>query len=343
MTKRTVYWILQVGGWSTFSAINIFFLFLTTGKVELRQLLSYAILAAFYIGTTHIYRICIVKWGWLNVYITKLLPKIFVAVLALAGANYLFQIAVSYSLGPINPLDLELVNVLGGLVASAILYLSWSLIYFLYHYLSSYSQKLIYEASMKEMELSNLKSQLNPHFIFNALNSIRALVDEDPGKSKIAITQLSNILRNSLIVDKKRLTKFAEEIKTVRDYLALESIRFEERLQVAIDLHPDSDQFDIPPLMLQTLVENGIKHGVSQLKEGGKIVIKTQVEDYSMNIRILNSGQLINGARWKGSGQGIPNTEKRLKLIYGEDASFKIGNLDGQTVKTEIRIPQKVR
>lgn len=331
-----------MGGWSTYAGINIFFLFLTTGSVQTNQLVSYALLAGFFVVSTHLFRICLIKWGWLTIYITRLLPRMFGAVLVLSIANYLFQVMVSYSFGPLNPEDFDLVSILLNLLSLGILYLSWSLIYFLYHYLSNYSQNLKYEAAMKEMELSNLKSQLNPHFIFNALNSIRALVDEDPQKSKNAITQLSNILRNSLVLDKKRLTRFSEEINTVKDYLALESIRFEERLEVEIDLHPDSDQFEIPPLMIQTLVENGIKHGVSQLKEGGKIVIKTDVGESWMSIRITNSGQIMNGARWKGIGYGIPNTQKRLKLIYGDDAFFNIHNLDGQSVETEIRIPQKV-
>ena len=121
---------------------------------------------------------------------------------------------------------------------------------------------------MIEIELNNLKSQLNPHFIFNALNSIRALVDENPSKSKQAINQLSNILRNSLASDKKGLTKFEDELKIVKDYLGLESIRFEERLKTEFDIHPDSQKFLVPPLMIQTLVENGIKHGISKLTAG---------------------------------------------------------------------------
>ena len=93
---------------------------------------------------------------------------------------------------------------------------------------------------MREIELEHLKSQLNPHFIFNALNSIRALVDENPKKSKNAITQLSNILRNSLVGEKRKLTKFEDELGTVKDYLALESTRFEERLTTNFDIHQQS-------------------------------------------------------------------------------------------------------
>ena len=192
------------------------------------------------------------------------------------------------------------------------------------------------------MKWNLLKSQLNPHFIFNALNSIRALVDENPGKSKNAITQLSNILRNSLQIDKNRLTSFTDEMKTVQDYLELESIRFEERLEVDIKLHPNSDQFQIPPLMIQTLVENSIKHGISNLKEGGIVQIKTEVDGLYMTITIKNSGQYVNGQDYKQSGYGIENTKQRLRLIYGDQASFDIRNENNLLVCTQLRIPQIV-
>jgi LytS/YehU family sensor histidine kinase len=194
---------------------------------------------------------------------------------------------------------------------------------------------------MVQIELNNLKSQLNPHFIFNALNSIRALVDENPLKSKQAINQLSNILRSSLASDKKGLTKFEDELKIVKDYLGLESIRFEERLKAEFDIHPDSEKFLVPPLMIQTLVENGIKHGISRLTQGGVIQLKTIVENHHLKIRIRNSGRLINGERSGKSGIGLKNTVQRLKLIYGEQASFRIVNEKDNFVLTEIVIPQK--
>ena len=102
---------------------------------------------------------------------------------------------------------------------------------------------------------------MNPHFIFNALNSIRALVDEEPSKSKRAINHLSNILRSTLVADKKKLTSLGEELRTVKDYLAMESIRFEERLNTSFDIEEESENVLVPPLMIQTLVENAIKHG----------------------------------------------------------------------------------
>jgi LytS/YehU family sensor histidine kinase len=192
---------------------------------------------------------------------------------------------------------------------------------------------------MIEIELNNLKSQLNPHFIFNALNSIRALVDENPAKSKQAINQLSNILRNSLASEKKGLISFEDELKTVRDYLGLESIRFEERLKTEFEIHPSSQNFLVPPLMIQTLVENGIKHGISKLTAGGTIHVKTFVEKDVLKILIRNSGHITGHAK-KSKGLGLKNTVQRLKLIYGNTASFKIANENDRFVLTEISIPQ---
>jgi two-component system LytT family sensor kinase len=193
---------------------------------------------------------------------------------------------------------------------------------------------------VKEIELKNLKSQLNPHFIFNALNSIRALVDENPRGAKLAINQLSSLLRNSLVTEKKGLTSFEEELKLVKDYLGLESIRFEERLRTEIDLDPESRDFLVPPLMIQTLVENGIKHGISKLTEGGLVQIKTKVDGDHLTIQIRNSGKLaLNGHKTESGGLGLENTRQRLKLIYGEDASFRILAENDNFVLTEIIIP----
>ena len=195
------------------------------------------------------------------------------------------------------------------------------------------------EASVREIELNNLKSQLNPHFIFNALNSIRALVDENPGKSKEAINQLANILRNSLTTGKRGLTKFEDELKIVKDYLGLESIRFEERLQTQFEIDPESRDFLVPPLMIQTLVENGIKHGIAKLTAGGVIHMKASVHNDRLTIQVRNSGHYHNGSTSMSGGLGLENTRQRLKLIYGDKASFRILPESDTFVLTEIEIP----
>lgn len=193
---------------------------------------------------------------------------------------------------------------------------------------------------MKEIELQNLKSQLNPHFIFNALNSIRALIDENPHKSKMAVNQLSSILRNTLVSERKGLTTFQDEIRVVKDYLGLESIRFEERLKTEFDVAAETNEFEVPSLMIQTLVENGIKHGISKLTEGGVIQLKAFVADDKLKIQIRNSGHfVINGTRKKAGGLGLENTRHRLKLIYGDESSLRILNEKDNFVLTEVIIP----
>lgn len=341
MNKEKVYWMCLIGGWSLYSLVNIFFLVLAD-KMEGNHFIGLFFLTIFFIVSSHYYRKLIIRKNWLKLVLPKLIPRVLLAVTILSIANYIFQIALYYPLGILDlDKDFQLLLVLVNLLSLMILYFLWSLIYFLYHYVESYNTSLKLEAAYNEIELNNLKSQLNPHFIFNALNSIRALINENPGKAKNAITQLSNILRSSLIMDKKRLVRFSDEIKTVKDYLELEKIRFEERLLISYDLDPASEQFEIPPLMMQTLVENGIKHGISTLKEGGKIEISTRVIDSLLHIYIRNTGQIVNERMNKSHGYGISNTRQRLKLIFGEDAFFSIKNEDIESVVTEIVIPQK--
>ncbi len=239
----------------------------------------------------------------------------------------------------------KLLLVLSSAFSYFTLFFIWSLIYFVYHYVAKSRKQqmdtLQLETLVKELELKTIKAHINPHFIFNSLNSIRALVDENPVKSKQAINQLSNILRNSLTFEKKGLTNFDDEMKIVKDYLGLESIRFEERLKTEFDIHPESTKFKVPPFMIQTLVENGIKHGISRLTQGGIVQVKTLADKNRLKIQIRNSGHIHNGARkGKEKGLGIKNTKQRLKLLYGEEASFRMVNENNNFVLTEIIIPQ---
>jgi LytS/YehU family sensor histidine kinase len=142
-----------------------------------------------------------------------------------------------------------------------------------------------------------------------------------------------------LVTEKKELTSFSEELKIVKDYLGLESIRFEERLKTEFDIDPESNQFLVPPLMVQTLVENGIKHGVSKLKEGGLIQVTTRVDNDYLKIIIRNSGSFHYNGSKNAVGVGLENTRQRLRLIYGGEASFRILTENDNFVMTEIVIP----
>jgi LytS/YehU family sensor histidine kinase len=175
--------------------------------------------------------------------------------------------------------------------------------------------------------------------MFNALNSIRALIDEDPQSAQVAVTKLSNILRYSLKIERNETVPLDEEMQTVADYLALEAIRLEERIKYKINVDPKSEKFEIPPMMVQTLVENGIKHGIAKRTKGGEISITTKVENSTLLINIKNSGQLEEDLLKQSDGFGISNTKQRLNLIYGNMAKFEIKNNPDDSVSADIIIP----
>ncbi|MEQ9591695.1 MAG: histidine kinase [Cyclobacteriaceae bacterium] len=342
LNKQKLYWTLQFGGWTMYALVQIgFSLVAASGSGVSKEriiFLGYEAVLCFLVS--HGYRYLINRWKWLNLGMQRLIPKVIVSVFGLGLIIYVLRILVSIPLGLFS-LDVVLdpQNILAFTFIYAIIFFLWSALYFVYNYFERYNKSLKLEAYAREIELKNLKSQLNPHFIFNALNSIRALVDENPANSKQAINQLSSILRNSLVAEKRGLTRFKDELKVVKDYLGLESIRFEERLRTEFIIDPESKEFLVPPLMIQTLVENGIKHGISRLTEGGLIQIQTAIENGKLKIQIRNSGQYINGVKRNSSGLGLENTKQRLRLVYGDAASFRILTENDNFVLTEVIIP----
>jgi len=343
VNKTRLYWTLQISGWGTYATFQIVtYVLASSSGVSITRLLSFVIEATLCLLITNYYRNYINERKWLSMSVVKLIPNVLAAVFLMSIVTYFFRIPFSIGMGTFVPESaFDPGKMASGIFVYTFIFFLWSVLHFTYNYFERYNRSLQLEASIKEIELNNLKSQLNPHFIFNALNSIRALVDENPSKAKQAINQLSSILRNSLVTEKRGLTSFDEELKLVRDYLGLESIRFEERLKTEFDLDPESKDFMVPPLMIQTLVENGIKHGISKLTEGGVVQIITKVDGDHLKIHIRNSGKfVVNGHKKDTSGGlGLENTKQRLKLIYGDEASFRILTEKDNFVLTEIVIP----
>jgi two-component system, LytTR family, sensor kinase len=217
----------------------------------------------------------------------------------------------------------------------------WNCIYFIYHFVDESTRnqldKLKLEALVKSLELKTIKSHINPHFIFNALNSIRALIDENPSHAREAITALSNILRSSMVSETQETITLERELSIVKDYLALELIRFEDRLSIKYEIPVEVLQFQIPPMMLQTLVENSIKHGISKSLKPGEIMIHASKNDRTLQLRVLNTGKLI--LTENADGFGLQSTESRLNLIFGEKAGFSISQKDADHVEACVTIP----
>jgi len=343
VNKTRLYWSLQFSGWAAYAGFQTLVAILATddGHIAGGRVVFFVAEAALCLLITHLFRSASNRFHWLDVGLRKLIPVVLATVVAMGAVMYVARIPVSWVTGLYNAeVIFNTANFFQGVFTYGIFFFIWAALYFIYNYFERYNKSLKLEASFKEIELNNLKSQINPHFIFNALNSIRGLVDENPVKAKLAINQMSNILRNSLVAEKRGLSKFSDELRIVTDYLGLESIRFEERLRTEFDIDPASHDFYVPTLMVQTLVENGIKHGISQLRDGGLIQIRTRVEGDRLRMIIRNSGSFKLGSpNTPGTGLGLDNTRQRLKLIYHNEASFRIITEKDNFVVTEVTVP----
>lgn len=288
---------------------------------------------------THLYRLMVRRWNWSTLPIHKLVFRVGASVLVLGSIMTFVNLPIDRELLADNLINHPFVfwNYLSNWCKTL---LAWVLAYTVYHYVEQTRltelEKIMLKTSMREAEAKVLRSQLNPHFTFNALNSIRALVSEDPLKAQQSITQLSNILRNSLLADRRKTVELREELKTVEDYLELEKVRYEERLKYSIRAEPQTLYWQVPPMMLQTLVENGIKHGVSRIPGGGVLDVETYMDGQALMIRIYNSGLLGNTT---SGGVGLLNTAERLSILYGKEAYFRLFQETDDRVCAEIRIP----
>ncbi len=339
--REKLYWMCQTSGWAFYALINNI-LELTYKGFDARYIFVYTYLGILGISATHILRLRIKNKKWLTLSLTKLIPKIVLA--SILSAAFILSVTslVVFGTGLLELKDFNTGMVMANLVNLSSVVLLWSAIYFFIHYFENLKrseiERLVWEAAVKDFELKTLKSQLNPHFMFNAMNSIRALIEENPERAKTSLTQLSNIFRYSLRIERTETVPLEDEIKTVEDYLALEKIRYEERLTYSINIDPAIKSIEIPPMMIQTLVENGIKHGISKFPKGGEIFVKANKKDDYAEIIISNTGSLSDEAIKNSKGFGVDNTKQRLNLLYGDKSSFDMVNENG-FVNVILKIP----
>jgi sensor histidine kinase YesM len=341
--KRIMFWVSQLVGWAVFFGIGFSFTEKTPDYNASQDLLRITTLYLAAIGVISIYRFVIIKFRLLEVKQFSLLVLVF-PVSFLLGATLLTLSIFSKELFLEASIwkDIRVTEFLFISFLYSFVFLAWNLLYYIYYLVESNRDREIknlqWEATKNESELNNLKAQLNPHFMFNSMNSIRALIDEDPKKAKTAVTQLSTILRNTLLMGKRKLVTIGEELSIVEDYLSLEAIRYEERLRVRIDIPENVKSYTIPPLTLQTLVENAIKHGIANYAKGGDLVINTSECKEEVCIHLENPGKL-KGVN-QGTGTGLKNAHQRLKLLFGEEADILLTeNLE--KVTTLVKIPKK--
>ncbi len=338
----SLYWICQIAGWFSYGLTILFFASILDKELNPIFYPRLAINLSIGILITHLLRETMHRFSlrppmpsnqwW------KLVLLLFVfSILNSFSTSYLADILKLYEPGRNIPLSRRF---LFSIIFDTPIFLVWMSVYVLWHYIEFTNteeiKKVRLETMIKELELKTIKSQINPHFIFNALNSIRALVDEDPQRARQAITELSNILRSSIQVDKVEITSLEKELDIVKDYLALEYIRFADRLKVVYEVDSKTLSHQIPPMMLQTLVENAIKHGLSKQPGDCTIKIISNVENDKLVLIVQNTGLLQQAEK---DGFGLQSTRERLNILYRGQAIFEIYQCESNEVTAKLIIP----
>ena len=346
VSHQSLYWICQLLGWGSVSIYWAYTVYTRDNYGVFYTFLNYVLDIAIGVFLTHLYRKIARKYHWIDLPIKKLVIRVIPSIVILATLYVIFCNLKWYLYWTqIIERQEDLIRsilywdpiLLTGLRLMSI----WILAYHLFHYhqkeMNTAKENARLSVLAKQVQLDNLSAQLNPHFLFNSLNSIKSLVLENPNKSRRAIDLLSDLLRSSLYGKDNEFISIEEELILVKDYTEIEKLRFEERLEIQIDLDETLKSFQIPTLSIQLLVENAIKHGIDKLKEGGLVHVSIRKKHNQVEISIQNPGS-INAEN--SDGVGLHNLQERLKIQYGEQAFFSIEMIDINTVEAKISIPR---
>lgn len=345
------YWILQLLGW------GFYFYAQASGEVIFAQQpwskasILWGGVCLTGIALTQVLRWIIKRQGWLALKPAALLGRVVVAVLIISAFAYLNTLALSEAVygtlvTPLAAAFYQRLTPEGQLRNQFIFMLlvhgAWVAVYLAialqrHRYRAELRQAQLGEA-LRAAELRLLQSQLNPHFLFNALNGLRSLIADDPARARDAVTQLARTMRYSLASGDENLVSLERELEMVEDYLALESMRLEERLRIERHIEPDARPARLPAMLLQVLVENAIKHGIAQLKPGGTLRIGARLERGELILTVVNPRP--EAARpAEGEGVGLRNAAQRLRLMFGDRAQLRLDLATPGQATAEARLP----
>ena len=192
------------------------------------------------------------------------------------------------------------------------------------------------EVVAREAELQAIKAQLQPHFLLNSLNSVLALIRHDPAAAEQMLSRLASLLHAVFDRLDQQFVPLAPELDMLRDYLEVERMRFDDRLRFDIRLDADAGAVLVPPLLLQPLVENAVKHGIEPHTRPGTITIDARLANGRLQIAIADTGEGPDGATTVGTGRGIELTRRRLDSVYGKDAELRMERSPGFHVSLDL-------
>jgi two-component system, LytTR family, sensor kinase len=365
---HSLYWGCQIVWW--LALWSLFLLIFISGwgrQPPALLLIEQTLYCVFGLIGTHLLRILFYWFDWNRLPLLALIPRVLIATILLGIAEVwaIHQVvaasvpnrAINYHLYHIphdhiphaiirEPRGDQVVHSLPRFFwfefgKCAIILFAWSAVYFGYQYQKQLKavqlESLRLDAAVKEAELKALRSQVNPHFLFNSLNTIRALIDESPQKAREGVTRLAELFRGALRMSELNTIPLRVELQTVDAYLALEQLRFEDKVRVRMDIDPAALAFPVPPFLVQSLIENAFKHGIHTVRQGGEISCAIRSGSEGLAITIANPGHLIPSEQRKGSG--LANARSRLELIYGSRATLRLFQGPSGSIVADVFLP----
>ena len=274
MSPQRKYWLSQALAWGGYSTISIIFAAEYTGWRPV-LVIGYLLYTLYSIAFTDLFRRLIHRRGWLDLPGLARFARIAPGIIMIGTTQAFLVVSVDTLLEGGLKDSWPLSSILWLWLGTTMATWTWTGVYVQLTLSRRRRERQVQlQLALREAELRALEAQINPHFLFNCLNSIRALVVEDPRKAQDMITRFATLLRYNLNHDARHTVPLAAEAEVVADYLALEKVRFEDRLRLQVAIDPAAATLLVPPMILQTLVENAMKHGIARLPQGGDLQIR---------------------------------------------------------------------
>jgi len=342
-----IYWICQIGGWGgLFALVAIAFLHDPFQRGHAIALANQGVFCVSGLVFTHTFRALYHLRNWKDLPGSAFAPRVAISCLTFGILETAVTHAVSFRFTGM-PLDVgRLVSgpMILGTIQNALTLVAWTGLYLGYQYQRELQEerinRVLLDAELKEAQLQRLRSQINPHFLFNSLNTIRAIAGVDADLTREAITQLADLMRAALESSEERVVTFDEELRIVQAYLGLEQLRHRDRLRIEVSINQELLNAVVPPLICQTLVENALKHGAHASNQPGTVKYALTGDQKSVRFQVRNPGYLK--AATLSSGMGLINAQRRLQLIYGRKAALSLRMINPGEVIAELVLPRIV-
>jgi len=338
------YYLAQLAFWGGYFLLNVF-IFSFSNPLSTLLVVIFGLLSALLFIVTHVlrelYRKVAHRWSFASVVLNLIWILPVLALLIQFLLITIVGLGIKVFSIDTGSMQKESMGVFLLYVAdTCIMLVLWCAIYLMKAQIKARRQAEVahwrLQAEVKESELQFLRGQINSHFLFNALNNLRSLIREDGERARSGLNDLATLLRGLLQIDSVKKVKLKEELEWVKGYLALEALQFENRLRTEFNIDSQLLDQELPPMILQTLVENAVKHGIAARREGGTIqVTARKLNGQCWQLCVTNPGS-EHPSRHAGNGIGLSNARQRLVLAYGDQATLTLDFSECVTACVEL-------